>query len=166
MKTRGIAMLAAVAIGLPSAAPAGLVLGGGPAKSDCYAAFDVVGVTGAKGARVVKCNDGDPCDTDGERNGKCKFSFMVCVLATGDPSCHPPDVDKLPKKGGLLLPTVPATAPACGLANEATVKVNKHKTLRMTAHSSGKPHTDRDVLQLQCKPAVPSPSGAFLDSEL
>ena len=90
----------------------------------------------------------------------------MCVLQSGDASCHPASVDKLPKKaGGLSLPTVPATAPACGAPNVVKVKVNKHRTVRLTAHSSSKPHVDRDVLNLECKKAVPSPSGAFLDDE-
>ena len=163
MKMRRFALAAAVALALPATSHAGLVFGGGPAKSDCYAAFDVVGATTAKGGRVVKCPDGSACDTDGQVNGKCTFSFRVCVLQPGDPSCHPPDVDLRKKSGGLNLPPVPSTVPACGAPNTATVKVNKHKTIRLTAHSSGKPHTDMDVLQLQCKKAVPSPSGAFLD---
>ena len=164
--TRSIALMAALAAGLPGAAYAGLVFGGGPPKTDCYAAFDVTGVTSAKGNRVVQCHDGDPCDTDGQRDGTCTFSFTVCVIQTGDASCHPADVDKLPKKaGGLSLPTVPATGPACGAPNVVKVRVNKHRTVRLTAHSSSKPHTDRDVLNLECKKAVPSPSGAFLDDE-
>jgi hypothetical protein len=162
--TRSIALMAVLAAGLPAGAHAGLVFGGGPAKTDCYAAFDVAGVTSAKGGRVVQCHDGDPCDTDGQRDGTCTFSFAVCVLQSGDASCHPADVDKLPKKG-INVPSVPATTPTCGAANVVKVKVNKHKTVRLVAHSSSKPHLDRDVLNLECKKAVPSPSGAFLDGE-
>ena len=157
---RLLMLVVMVALTLPHDATAGLVFGGGPAKSDCYAAFDVVGVTSAKANRVVKCNDGSACDTDGTADGRCKFSFTVCVLQTGDASCQPPDVTKIRKKG-VLLPTIPATAAACGPANEATVKVKRHKTVNLIAHSSGKPKSDHDILQLQCRPS--SPSGAFLE---
>jgi hypothetical protein len=124
--TRSIVYIAALALCVPAAARAGLVFGGGPAKSDCYAAFDVAGVTSAKGDRVVQCRDGDPCDTDGQQNGTCSFSFMVCVLQSGDPTCQPPDVDKI-RKRGISVPSTPTTVAGCGGANTANVKVNKHR---------------------------------------
>ena len=160
--SRSIVLMAALAACMPAAASAGLVFGGGPAKSDCYAAFDVTGVTSARGDRVVQCPDGSACDTDGQKDGTCTFSFTVCVLQAGDTTCAPPDVTKI-RKRGLSIPTLPATAATCGSANTAKVKVNKHKTVRLVAHSSGRPKQDRDVLQLQCKKPVASPIGAFLD---
>jgi hypothetical protein len=162
--SRSIVLMAALAACVPAAAHAGLVFGGGPVKSDCYAAFDVTGVTSAKGGRVVQCPDGSPCDTDGKQDGTCTFEFTVCVLQAGDDTCKPPDVE-IRKRGSLSLPTTPTNTPGCGGTNTVPVKKNKHKTIRLVAHSSGKPRQDRDVLQLQCKKPVPSPSGAFLDDE-
>jgi hypothetical protein len=162
MESRWIVLTAALAAFVPAAAHAGLVFGGGPDKSDCYAAFDVTGVTSARGDRVVQCPDGSACDTDGQQNGTCEFSFTICVLQAGAASCAPTEITKI-RKRGLSIPTLPATAAACGGANTAKVKVNKHKTVRLVAHSSGRPKQDRDVLQLQCKKPVASPAGAFLD---
>src|SRR5262249_23523882 len=64
--------------------PAGLIPGGGPARSDCYVELNVVGIESpgpdVRGGRVVSCTDGDPCDTDGEcGNGSCTFSVAVCI---------------------------------------------------------------------------------------
>src|SRR5262245_54849764 len=59
------------------------VLGGGPAKSDCYVVLDVQGATDIKKNKLVNCTDGDPCDTDGMCDGTCTFKVAVCPNQTG-----------------------------------------------------------------------------------
>jgi hypothetical protein len=132
------------------------VLGG----SDCYLVFE--DVTNTRGKRVVDCQDGAACDTDGQVDDNCTFSFRLCVMQPGVPGCAPPDVTKI-GKARLRKPPLPATAPACGEPNEVRVKVKKHKTIRLTAKSSARPRTDRDVLQLRCQAGAASPMGAFLE---
>ena len=59
-------------------AHAGIVLGGGPPETDCFAAFDVP--SSSDGSRDVSCTDGNPtCDLDGAQNDICTFNIGVCV---------------------------------------------------------------------------------------
>ena len=96
----------AVVIGLFGAAPAaaGLVPGGGSAKSDCYAAIDVEGVESGnvqKGKKIT-CTDGDPCDTGACGDGSCTLKVAVCINQSGLPGCTPPTgLQQLKVKGKL-----------------------------------------------------------------
>ena len=81
------------------------VLGGGPPKSDCYAAFDVLGAT-VQGKRTAQCTDGDAaCDSDGQVNRTCQFSVSLCVFQTDVPGCTAATVTKIPK-AGFPVPTL------------------------------------------------------------
>ena len=72
----------AIALGIAGAsvAVAGLVAGGGPTKSDCYAEWDVkgIGAKDVKGGKHVSCTDGTACDADRECNGRCVFQVRQC----------------------------------------------------------------------------------------
>src|SRR3990172_1242729 len=83
MTANRLAILAlALVLGLTPYARA-LVLGGGKAKADCYAAWE--GVTTNLETPRVGCQDGDECDEDGGADGACTFMVSVCVDQT-DPS--------------------------------------------------------------------------------
>src|SRR6185369_319670 len=97
------------------------VRGGGPAKTDCFTAWQVTSpdVTANRGPTGVDCQDGDPaCDVDGQENGVCSFGVSLCAGVETTPQCTPSDVSsvKLSKratKAGVQLPTAPGT---CGAA--------------------------------------------------
>ena len=60
-----------------------LVAGGGAAKTDCYAEWQVTsaGVQANRGKVGVDCQDGDPaCDVDATANGACTFGVSICVF--------------------------------------------------------------------------------------
>ena len=140
------------------------VLGGGPARSDCYSSFDVLGAT-AKGKRLAECTDGDAaCDTDGQVNKACQFSVNLCVFQTDVPGCTPATVTKIPKAGFPRL-AFPVSATLCSEAKSIRVRAGKRKAVRLVAHTAGRPKVDRDTLTLKCLAGVASPAGAFLDLE-
>ena len=153
-------------LGVSENAPA-LVAGGGPAKSDCYAEWQVTTPElGANRGRVgVDCQDGDPrCDVDGETNGTCVFGVSICVFQSDVARCQPREVTAvtLPRRTaslGLQAPPVPASVAACGPAallplalrtGRRAARPSKTLRLGMTATSSGKPRKDRDSLVLRC----------------
>ena len=163
MRVAGL-LLMAISIGVftLSDAHATRVLGGGPAKSDCYLAFEVTGAT-ASGKRIAECHDGDAaCDTDGQANGRCEFAVSLCVFQTDVTGCTPITITKIQKSGFTGL-TFPASATACGSPKTIKVRAGQRKPVTVVAHGDGKPKVDRDQLSLKCSKAVASPMGAFLD---
>jgi hypothetical protein len=90
-----VTMLATIAMaGVASLACAGVLAGGGSAKSDCYAELYVRGLEDARvtGNRVVSCTDGDACDFDRKcGNDACDFLTAVCVSRPDPslPACTP-----------------------------------------------------------------------------
>jgi hypothetical protein len=96
----GLAAMIAVAMagGLGSWVLAGLIPGSGPglARSDCYVELNVQDIDNpgpnVRAGRVVRCTDGDPCDTDGVCGDKsCTLRVAVCIDQRDPnlPSCHP-----------------------------------------------------------------------------
>jgi len=174
----------AIALGIvgASVAVAGLVSGGGPAKSDCYAEWDVkdVGAKDVKGGKHVSCTDGTACDADRECNGRCVFQVRQCWNQT-DPklaSCDPPsELASLKAKGVAGVPQQPEGSSCAGAFVGLTVETNAggekagKRNFRVLAKApkGTKPRTDEDSYQLICVPnGAPetcgsSPSGAFLD---
>src|SRR5262245_11139934 len=90
----GIAVVGLAAV-LLSGASAGLVPGGGPQKSDCYAEFDVDGISNPQDVvrnKLVSCMDGDECDSSPCGDAVCTFGVRVC-WNQNDPNvsdCDPP----------------------------------------------------------------------------
>jgi hypothetical protein len=74
---------AALALG-PDPAGAVVVGGGGRARTDCLAVFDLPDPIPK---RRWTCIDGEDCDGDGEKNGQCVFRVAVCANSTFDPVC-------------------------------------------------------------------------------
>src|SRR5262249_7016470 len=89
------AVAAALIVVVSGACPArALVLGGGPRREDCWAAFDGVESKGA--SRIVTCTDGDPrCDAGGAKDGVCRFRVRACVDVPGVPTCSPAPIQAL-----------------------------------------------------------------------
>src|SRR5215510_6993 len=72
-----------------------LVSGGGPAKTDCYAEWQVTtsGVQATRGKIGVDCQDGDPaCDVDRTVNGVCTIGVSVCLFENDVSGCAPQPV--------------------------------------------------------------------------
>ena len=182
----------ALALLVVASAIAGLIPGGGPAKSDCYAELSVVGVENpssqVKGNKQVLITDGESGDNGPCGDFKCSVRVGVCINQK-DPNlsaCTPPaSLDQLKVKGAFNI-TVPAllSGSACGAfvtgELQAKVKLNKDGTVKKAkpgkttikimakAPKGTKPRTDDDTVTIVCLPrtvACPpaSPSGAFLD---
>lgn len=173
----------AVGAGIGTLAGAGLIPGGGPTKSDCYAELDVAGIENGtqrvEKNKKVLCTDGEACDTGPCGDGICIMKVAVCRNQT-DPSLTdctpPPGLDQLKVKGlaNVQIPQV-LEGSACGAFLDVEVSTKKKGTkvgklnVKVTAKApkGTKPRTDQDAYQLQCVPrtvACPaSPSGAFLD---
>ncbi|MGH7893521.1 MAG: hypothetical protein ACREQL_02580 [Candidatus Binatia bacterium] len=153
--------LAVALLAMTTPAAFATVAGGGPAASDCYAAFE--GVDATAGVNKVQCADGDPCDADGATDGTCTFNLSVCAYETLE-GCTPQPVASY--KGnwvtkGFPLPPVAVTTETCGAAQEIklalkTTKSGKQKNskpLKLTLvakASDGSPKTDKDKLVLKC----------------
>jgi hypothetical protein len=164
--TRGTALAILLA-----AVPAGAVLvpGGGPARTDCYAEFDVRGAN-VTSTRVAECTDGDPnCDADGTPNDSCTFQVALCANQTNLAECTPPfpptGLTRIGTRGlakRLGLGTPPTDDSACGafLDVEVPVKVRRNgavkrpgqRTLAAFAVSPEKPKRDNDTARLVCLP--------------
>jgi hypothetical protein len=72
MGRRGALALLVVAFAAPALA---IVPGGGPAKSDCYAVWQVTtpDLAANRGKIGIDCQDGDPsCDVDGQVDGRAR----------------------------------------------------------------------------------------------
>ena len=90
--SRAILFLAAALLATPARA---LVPGGGPAKSDCYAQWQVTTpeLQANHGRTGVDCQDGDPrCDVDGQQNGTCTLGVSICVFQPAMSGCVPREV--------------------------------------------------------------------------
>ncbi len=184
----GVVCAAVLAGGL---AIAGLIPGGGPTKSDCYAELSVQGVDNpsdrVKGNKQVLITDGETGDSSPCGDFKCTVTVGICINQKDPnlPDCTPPaSLDSLKVKGGFNI-TIPQllTGSACGAFVmgdiEAKVKHKKDGTVKSAkpgkmkimvkakAVAGTKPRTDSDTVTILCLPrtvACPgSPSGAFVD---
>ena len=169
-------LLAAVAAIAVSAAPAsgGFVPGGGNRAADCYAGFDVTGVTSASGR--IECTEGDACDL-ACGDGKCTFRFSICANQSGVSGCTPPagGLQTIKAPGALqgFLPVDLGSA-ACGTPASVEVKLKRNGQksnkrvfrTKAIAVSGATPRKDQDSFTFVCNPrpgtCPSSPSGAFL----
>jgi hypothetical protein len=151
--------------------PAGLIPGGGPARSDCYVELKVVGIDNpgpdVRSGRVVSCTDGDPCDTDGEcGNGSCTFSAAVCINQTDPnlPACHPPTgLQKLFVNPPKLAGAVPGSLDGSACGSFVAMPLKQSARVRLSANATAakgtSPRRDRDTFVLECLPrTTPCPS--------
>src|SRR5215831_17824313 len=100
---------------LAAAPAAALVPGGGPAKTDCWAEWQVTTPErGPDHGQVgVDCQDGDPrCDVDGPGNGTCTIGVSVCLFESDGCTPQPVTAVKLPRKARALGLQAPATTPS------------------------------------------------------
>lgn len=166
MNTRrlSLSLLLLVAAQTPTPAAHALVVGGGPARTDCLAAWQVTSAdrtADGRGGYRVDCQDGDPsCDADGAVNGACAVGVSVCVEQAVPAGCKPSPVTAIRLNGratrlGLALPALPSAGPACGPATITTLALRKGGRpsrpleLQLTATAGAK---DRDRLSLRCVP--------------
>src|SRR5262247_1327715 len=162
MRMERRALLIALALVLSAGSLAwARILGGGPAKTDCYAYIE--GLTANRKTNGVDCTDGDPtCDGDGAKDGKCTFNFQICTYAEDVPGCEPHPLKKFsPRK--LIAPPLGGTTTACA-DNQVVLNLRKNgkstkRLINMLAIADGKPSRDPDRLALRCNPAPASPSG-------
>jgi hypothetical protein len=143
--------------------------GGGNARTDCYATFEVQGVQAATSTRFVDCIDGDPaCDMDGACNDSCRFSVALCLnQGNNRPTCIPPappsaltKVQTRRAAAGLQVP--PLDSSACGAFLDIDVPVKLRRggrvkrpgrvKLPVVAVSPVRPKRDRDKPRLTCLP--------------
>lgn len=78
---------AAGVLALPAVALAVLVGGGGSKATDCLAVLDGPFNDPAGMPRNIVCEDGTACDGDGQVNGVCEVSIIVCANSTALPEC-------------------------------------------------------------------------------
>ncbi|HLY36567.1 MAG TPA: hypothetical protein VKU61_00935 [Candidatus Binatia bacterium] len=161
---------AAFAVVLSTCPARAVVFGGGPSRTDCWAAFD--GVDANVGTRTVACTDGDPsCDTDGAADGVCRFRVRGCVDVPGVPTCAPARIRRLrvraipkaarPRHG--FRPRLPHAGEACGQLTTIRVPVRWDEPgrvkLEMAAFTADG-RRDYDQLVLQClPPSICDPCG-------
>src|SRR5438105_14873962 len=125
---------AAITLGLLfdplSASFALLVAGGGPSKSDCYMELDVKDICDVSKNKIVKCADGDPCDTDGATNGSCTFEVALCPNQSNVAGCSSTSVTSVTAKvkGGTLNTPTNLSASTCGTSSTITVPLKKNNT--------------------------------------
>ena len=168
--------LTGMALFLSSSSPSlAIVAGGGPAKSDCYVAWQVTtpDLGANKGKIGIDCEDGNPdCDLDGTVNGRCNFAVSICV-DTSLPECSLQTVSSITLSGktqatGLQPPLLPASTATCGPntliqlplkeTKKGVRKPSKPLLLKLKGTTTtGKPKVDNDKLKLRC---VPSQSSA------
>jgi plastocyanin len=160
-------------------ASAGLIPGGGPARSDCYVEADIQGIEvpgpAVTNGRIVRCTDGDPCDADGVcGNGVCAIPIALCIGVADPnlPACTPPRALRRLTVGGPTARVVPfPPAPpsslsggTCGQPAILTLPLRQRrngKTLpgrvalavNATAERGTTPARDRDRYVVQCVPA-------------
>jgi hypothetical protein len=159
-------VLAGLATFVVPAAALAFIAGGGPARSDCIAAWQVT--TAEVGGRTrVDCQDGDPaCDIDGAVDGMCMFGVSVCTGAVEVAGCTPEPVtsiafDRRTTRFGLATPELPGTEPSCGPAAVIPVllrdtprglRPSRPLLLGFTARTAA--GRDRDVVRLRCVPNI------------
>jgi plastocyanin len=166
--------LLAATVGCAWVAWAGLIPGGGPQRSDCYAELEVQGVDvpsiQVTHSRVVECTDGDACDADATcGNDSCTLRVAVCVGQSDPnlPACTPPAALRRLTVNLRLESALPATpaGSACGafidLSVPVKVKRNGRKQPGMlalpanaTAERGSTPARDRDKFVLKCLPST------------
>jgi hypothetical protein len=163
--------VAAGVLALATPAGAGLVPGGGSARSDCYAELDVAGVENdtpaVKRNRIVRCVDGDPCDAGPCGDGVCDFQVRLCWNQHDPnvPACVPPPVLKsLDLRGPLaalvLMPrdlggtTCSESYTDFGVPTNPDGKRPGHLNVRIVAKAPAgtTPLVDTDVIRLVCVP--------------
>ncbi len=182
MRHRGACGVAGLLLLLVSsgAASAGLVPGGGPQASDCYIEVDVQGVESpgplVQSNRIVRCTDGDACDTDGVcGDDSCTLQVAVCIGQSDPnlPACDPPDVlRRLPMVNARLQSALPPTmsGTACGTPVGLTLPVRVRRNgkklpgrvavpANAVAERGVTPARDRDKYVFQCLPrTAPCPA--------
>lgn len=156
-----ILLLAAVVSARPAA---GIVLGGGLVRTDCWSVFD--GVTATKGATTVECTDGDgACDTDLRADGACTFQLRLCTNQPNVADCKRRKIVRMKVTGVPLdRPRLRTLQQHCGPVDTVIVplggiqqtKAGK-KTIKVTARARNRPVPDTDTLVLRCLPRKASP---------
>jgi len=182
--------LCAVAVLGAGIAIAGLIPGGGPTKSDCYAELSVEGIDNpserVQANKKVLITDGDVGDNGPCGDFKCNVSVGVCINQN-DPNLAdctaPASLDKLKVNKAFNI-TVPQllSGSVCGafVDGEISAKVKRDKNgdvkkakpgkkkivINAKAEAGTKPRTDKDMVIIMCLPRTTScsPSGAFLDN--
>ena len=132
------------------------VRGGGPAKTDCFTAWQVTSpdVTANRGPTGVDCQDGDPaCDVDGQENGVCSFGVSLCAGVETTPQCTPSEVSsvKFSKRASATGVQAPTAVGTCGPAaivslplKESKRGPKQSKTLVLSANAVTANGRDRD----------------------
>jgi hypothetical protein len=135
--------------------------GGGNARADCYMTFE--GLEATRGANRVECKDGDSCDADGAADGKCTFTFQVCVYDSTVSGCTPSPVTRFKGGRGLTLPPTGLSTATCAANSTITVPLrtrrgqqrpSRPKRVKTKAITSGRPKTDADTLIFKCLPGT------------
>jgi hypothetical protein len=173
-----VSLLPAFVGGLALATPshAGLVPGGGAAKSDCYVELEVAGIENpsqrVQKNKIVLCTDGEACDTGPCGDNRCDMELTLCVNQH-DPNlstCTPPanlDLLKAKSKGkvkiNIGLPQA-LTGSVCGALLDLPLDIPLKKNglpkkfgqakLNVTAKApkGTKPRTDGDEFTVKCLP--------------
>lgn len=168
--------------------PAGLIPGGGPAKSDCYAELSVLGIqnpsAGVQKNKIVLCTDGEPCDVGPCGDRQCTIRLRLCVNQR-DPNladCMPPTgLDRVMVKAqgkvklGVMVPQL-LEGGQCGAFLDGTIPVKVTKKGKLLpgkaklkiaakARKGTKPRPDNDAVTIQCLPrtaACPPGTGRSL----
>ena len=158
-----------VAIACP--ASAGLVPGGGPTTSDCYAELDVAGIENGTDAvkrnKKVMCVDGDACDFGPCGDGVCDLRVRVCWNQSDRnvAECNPPaTLDKMLLRGPLAAQLVmphEMSGPGCGedytpfavpTRGIGTRPGRRNVRLAAAAPDGTEPRADFDLIRLVCVP--------------
>jgi hypothetical protein len=169
---------------------AGLIPGGGPSKSDCYAELSVEGIDNpsdrVQANKKVLITDGEAGDNGPCGDFKCTVSVGVCINQS-DPNLAdcvaPASLDKLKVNKAFNI-TVPQllSGSVCGafVDGEVSAKVKRKNgevksakpgkkkiVINAKAAAGTKPRTDKDTVLIMCLPRTvecpSSPSAAFVD---
>lgn len=183
---RALALLAAV-LALGATPASGVIVGGGGrARTDCLAVFEV---PVPLSQRRWTCTDGDPCDADGTINGQCVFSVGICANSTFDPVCSlqgvssievehsqdngdplfDPDFQAIQSRIDNQIAPPTADPDSCTTPTNVTVRLKgpfgnnrcfrARKSIDLDTRSQlidGKIHNEIDSLRLSCLPAPDS----------
>jgi hypothetical protein len=159
-------VIVVVALLVLAARPASaVVLGGGPARSDCWSVFD--GVAASRNGQV-ECTDGEACDADERADGVCTFRVRLCANEPDVRGCRPRRLARLRILEGAPLdpPPMRTAARVCGAFAEVPVALRGTRrdraattAIRLVARARGRRRPDRDVLRLRCRPN-PTPDDA------
>ncbi len=162
-------VFAAVATLVAATTAPAFVAGGGPARTDCIAAWQVTGpdVVANRGRTGVDCQDGDPsCDVDGAVDGTCTFGVSVCTDAVEVAGCTAEPVTDLAFNRrtirlGFATPVFATGEPACSEATVIAVPVRTtrrgvrpSRTVALSVTATTASGRDHDVVKLRCLPNV------------